>query len=244
MEVLSYGGGRQTAGILALIKLGQFPAPDMAIFADTGGEKQETYDHLNNWAIPFAESIGIPVYIVRYTIKGEVVSLYDYAWKYRWLPQPWQRMCTKKFKVIAITRFLKQYKNEGIREWLGISFDEGWRRRISPTPWIEHYYPLIEHGLTLNDCVNALREVGAPVPPKSSCYFCPFQRQAQWMELKRKEPELFQKAIDLEEHAREKNPIVTLNGRKPLKNYLEGDQLAWDEMLDSESGCSSGHCFV
>ena len=64
------------------------------------------------------------------------------------------------------------------------------------------------------------------------------------MELKRKNPALFQKAIELEEHAREKNRFVTLNGKQPLRTYLEGEQLAWQDLLDAEAGCHSGYCFV
>jgi len=29
-----------------------------------------------------------------------------------------------------------------------------------------------------------------------------------------------------------------------LKAYLEGEQLAWEELLEAEEGCHTGYCFV
>lgn len=244
MDVLSYGGGRQTAGILAMIRQETMPKPDLIVFADTGGELPETYDHIDKWMQPLVKEMGIPWETVRYTIKGQPVSLYDYSYKYSWLPQPWQRMCTVKFKIQAINRQVRQYKKQGVNMWIGISVEESHRRRISPTPWIEHVYPLVDRLLSLNDCAGALQQLGIPIPPKSACYYCPFQKMSRWRELQRKHPELYQKAIDLEDHAREKNPRVTLTGRAPLKIYLAGEQLAWEELLDAEAGCQTGMCFV
>ena len=242
INLLSYGAGRQTAGMLALIKLGRLLPPDMVVFADTGGEKPATYQHIKEWAKPLCAGLGIPFHEVKYTIRGEPWTLYDYAWKYQWLPQPWQRMCSTKFKMTAIERFLRPHKP--VRVWLGISLDEAHRQRVSPTSWVEHVYPLVDARLTLRDCITALRVAAIPVPPKSSCFFCPFQRFGQWMDMKRGSPDLYQKAIELEEHAREKNPSVTLNGKAPLRSYLKGNQLAWEELLDAEAGCHTGLCFV
>lgn len=244
MDVLSYGGGRQTAGMLAMIKQEILPKPDLVVFADTGGELPQTYDHIDRFMRPLAEELGIRWETVQYTIRGEPVTLYDYSWKYSWLPQPWQRMCTHKFKIVAIQRLVRQWKKEGVRMWIGISVEEAHRRKTSPTPWIEHVYPLVDNQFSLHDCAGALERLGIPVPPKSACYYCPFQKMTRWRELQRQSPELFAKAIALEEHAREKNSRITLTGRAPLRTYLEGEQLAWEELLDDEAGCQTGMCFV
>lgn len=247
INVLSYGGGRQTAGVLALVALRRLPKPDMALFADTGGELPETYEHIEKYMKPLAERLGIEFHTTQYTIRKEPVSLYDYSYKYRWIPQPWQRMCTRKFKIEAIRRYLKPYyKSAGvpIRCWVGISREESRRVRPSGVPWMDNWYPLVEHRLSMNDCVAALNQLGIPEPPKSACYYCPFQTLTRWKELRRKHPELFEKAIALENRAREKSPGVTLTGKAPLTAYLEGEQGAWEELLDAESGCSTGYCFV
>ena len=40
---------------------------------------------------------------------------------------------------------------------------------------------------------------GLKNPGKSGCWFCPFQRISQWQRLRRKHPDLFCKAIKMEE---------------------------------------------
>lgn len=47
IEVFSYGGGRQSAGISALILQGRLPKPDLVIIADTEKEKDTTWQYLN-----------------------------------------------------------------------------------------------------------------------------------------------------------------------------------------------------
>jgi hypothetical protein len=49
------------------------------------------------------------------------------------------------------------------------------------------------------DCINVIQRAGLPVPPKSSCYFCPFHRMSVWQEMRQKQPDLFWKAAALEE---------------------------------------------
>ena len=41
------------------------------------------------------------------------------------------------------------------------------------------------------------RRAGEPVPPKSSCWFCPFHLSEQWVELRAKHPALFEHALEL-----------------------------------------------
>jgi hypothetical protein len=50
----------------------------------------------------------------------------------------------------------------------------------------EHYeyiYPLIEWEWTLERCIDEIQAAGLPVPPKSSCYFCPNIRPEEVREL-------------------------------------------------------------
>ena len=245
LTVLSYGGGRQTAGMLAMVALGELPRPDMVLFADTGGEKPETYEHIRHWAEPLAGKLGIPFVATRHTVRNKPVALYDYCWRYRWLPQPWQRMCTRKFKVEAIKRVVRPYRDRGpIEMWLGISIEEAKRARPSRVKWIVNRHPLVDRGLSVHDCLDALRRAGGPEPVKSACFFCSFQKQHNWRQLATQHPDLFERAVALEERAHEVNPSVFLNGRALLRLYLEGEQLAWDSVLETEAGCASGVCFV
>ncbi|MFC0499334.1 phosphoadenosine phosphosulfate reductase [Streptomyces mutabilis] len=77
---------------------------------------------------------------------------------------------------------------------IGISVDEIQRannRRVEPHERI--VYPLLDLGLRRDDCQRVIREAGLPVPPKSSCYFCPFHRPETWHDMRRQEPEEFER---------------------------------------------------
>ena len=245
VDVLSYGGGHQTAGMLAMIKLGKLPRPDVIVFADTGGEIPETYHHLENYAKPLADELEIPFRIAVHTNKGKEETLYDFAYRYKWIPQPFQRTCTNQFKIQVIHKALRPYKGkEPVNVWIGISTDEAHRRKESRVKWINNVYPLIDNGISRKDCDAAMVEIEMPIPPKSGCYFCPFNRTTRWREIRIHTPDLYQRAIALEENARQRVPGMTLTGKAPLKAYLEGEQLAWEELLEAEEGCHTGYCFV
>ena len=82
---------------------------------------------------------------------------------------------------------------------IGLSEDEKWRRY---KPNISEYtveYPLIDRKMERKDCIQLVKDAGYTVPPKSGCYFCPFQSKGEWSNLNRKNPELYDDAIKLEE---------------------------------------------
>lgn len=58
-NVWSYGGGTQSVAIAALIIQGRLPKPDYAVIADTGMEKQSTWDYMDNVTNPALKSIGL-----------------------------------------------------------------------------------------------------------------------------------------------------------------------------------------
>lgn len=77
-----------------------------------------------------------------------------------------------------------------------------------------HYrYPLIEWGWTRADCERRIAAAGLPVPPKSSCFFCPASRPAEIDAL----PAVLLRRIVLME-ARAKPRLRTIDGlwRKPV----------------------------
>lgn len=86
--------------------------------------------------------------------------------------------------------------------WIGISLDEAKRAKPSREPWILNRFPLIELGMTREDCISWAEQHGFGKPPKSSCKFCPYHSDAEWFRLKRDEPEEFAKAVQFENAAR------------------------------------------
>jgi hypothetical protein len=63
---------------------------------------------------------------------------------------------------------------------------------------------------------------------KSGCYFCPFQRVAQWRKLRREHPDLFCNAEKLEKHcmdyrvAKGAKPYTLRNNGKTLGDMVKG----------------------
>ena len=134
---------------------------------------------------------------------------------------------------------------------IGISLDEIHRantRRVEPHEQI--VYPLLELGLRRIDCERIIREAGLPVPPKSSCYFCPFHRPETWHDMRRQEPEEFEKACQLEDLLNErrdelgKDHVYLTRFNRPLREAIP-DGVDLLPMFDEADGlCDSGWCMT
>ena len=94
------------------------------------------------------------------------------------------RQCTNKYKIRACMDMLREKygasHKKPIGQWLGITTDEFTRMTTSPIKASVLMYPLIDLGLSREDCEDYLDEQGFPVPPKSSCTSCPYHSNALW----------------------------------------------------------------
>lgn len=137
---------------------------------------------------------------------------------------------------------------------VGISLDEAQRANSRvKEPHEVVVYPLIsvgeDTGLRLNrgDCERIIREAGLPVPPKSSCFFCPFHRPEAWDDLAREHPELYEKSVHLEDTLNErramlgKDSVYLTRFGRPLREVTGAGQDLLP-LLDDD-GCDSGWCF-
>lgn len=214
VRVLSLGAGVQSTTLALMAAKGEIgPMPDAAIFADTGWEPQAVYDHLEKLkkALPF------PVYIVSAgNIRENLIKGVNARGK-PFDDVPWfqinangkkgmgKRQCTSDYKIrpiqIKVVELMGGKRpKKGCQMWIGISMDEVIRMKPSRVQYIEHSWPLIEKGMTRNDCVKWMAANGWTAP-KSSCIGCPFHSDAMWRELT---PEEFQDAVHLDEVIRER----------------------------------------
>lgn len=171
---------------------------------------------------------------------------------------PGTRSCTADFKIKVIGKELKRRGASAqapATVGIGISLDEIHRanaRRVEAYEQI--VYPLVgvgeETGLTMTrlNCMNLIRRAGLPVPPKSSCFFCPFHRPTAWMELAHERPDLFEKACHLEEtlntrreHLGKDHVFLTRYGI-PLRRAIDTDQQFLP--FEDDGTCDSGWCFT
>lgn len=87
-----------------------------------------------------------------------------------------------------------------------------------------------------------------PIPPKSSCFFCPFHRPSTWEAMRAEEPELFERSCQLEDLLNDrrvalgKDPVYLTRFNRPLRRVVDaGVQLL---PLTDDSGCDSGWCMT
>jgi hypothetical protein len=97
-----------------------------------------------------------------------------------------------------------------------ISFESGEERRISDVqdPGVTKWYPLIEWGWTRDDCVKAIERARLPVPPKSACFFCPSSKRTEVVQLRAQHPDLYARALAMEDNARPNLDTVKGLGRR------------------------------
>lgn len=167
---------------------------------------------------------------------------------------PGTRSCTADFKIKVIAKELKRRGATAVNPatiGIGISVDEIHRannRKVEPHEQV--VYPLLDLGLRRTDCARIIREAGLPVPPKSSCFFCPFHRTETWHDQRREEPELFEKSCQLEDILNErratlgKDPVYLTRFGRPLREAIP-DGVDLLPMFDETDGlCDSGWCMT
>lgn len=244
---LSLGAGVDTTAILRMPEI--MEQVDFVIFADTGGEHPETYEYIVGWITPFLKETGIPFYIVRGKENADgiaVETLEEACLRWKIIPNRVLRHCTAKFKLKPIKKFIHgKYPNEEIRMIIGIAYDE--LIRVNNTRWEGYstWYPLVEKKLKRDDCVRIIEESGWPVPIKSGCFYCPFQRVDQWKTLRWQHPKLWERAKEMEKNGSAYPKMTISNFRKngialtleEVDRRLGSTLNSFDEVVeDSECG--------
>lgn len=194
-HILSFGGGVNSVALMILLLRERLPF-DGAVFADTGGELPETYTYLK-LAKRFLREHGVPLTVVSKNGK----SLYDTAWERRVFPSAVWRWSTRDFKITPI---LRHYRSLGghVNQYLAIAWDEIIRMKDSRVEYVTNLYPLIDRRITRDGCLELIQSEGLPIPPRSACYFCPFNSVDRWRWLFENHPELYENAMALEEHSK------------------------------------------
>lgn len=194
---LSFGGGVNSVALM--LWLIEHDIEFEAVFADHGGDYPETYEYVD---MLIAKGYEITVLKPRYNIRGEDRDLYGEFYEYKVCPGH-HRWCTSRYKVIPI----KNYVQKPCFLFLGIAAEEAHRAKRNKEYefGIVRDYPLIDHNINRHGCVEIIKRHGLPVPPKSGCFFCPFQKASEIRELYHRCDDLFDKALELEKRNIERN---------------------------------------
>ena len=221
---LSFGGGVNSVAMM-LMMLDQKQEFE-AIFVDHETDYPETYEYFNMFQDWLVKNGHQKITILKPDYKNHS-SLYDYCYEKKRTPSGLFRWCTGKFKVVPV----QKYVEKPCFMLIGIDWGESKRAKISTTKGIENRWPLIENEIDRQGCKDIIKAHGLPVPMKSGCYICPFQKNQQWVELRKKYPELFCKATQLEKRNMEERksqglkPYPLKMGKKTLKSIVDENQM-------------------
>jgi hypothetical protein len=198
--VVAYGAGvDSTAMLIGLRQRGV--RPDAILFADTGGEKQETYDFLpvmDGWlrdhdfpAVTVVKNVvrdfkNWPPY---HTLEENCLTngtLPSVAFGFQ------MKSCSLKWKAAPQQKWMKTFQPAldcwaaGGKVVRAVGFDASPadQRRSNHAgtiddPLYSFWYPLQEWGWDRERCVEEIRRAGLPIPLKSSCFFCPAMKPAE-----------------------------------------------------------------
>lgn len=257
IEYLSLGAGPPSVALAILNAWGEIqPKAECIVFADTGGEKQETYRLIPVYATWLAEH-GYDLV----TVQSKDGKLQDYV-RERSVPIPihtesgqGRRQCTDKWKIQPIEQYLHRVygRSTALTAQLGLAYDmkDQIRMRDPRVKRNRNRYPLVEKKITRAMTVEIIKTAGLPVPPWSACYFCPLQSNGRWQQVASSSPDDFAAAVDLDEFIRErgmrngKGPLWLHYSRKPIQRLFTSAQAPMDVSVPDDSGsCDSGHCFT
>lgn len=143
--------------------------------------------------------------------------MFSYCDEMQLFPSRQHRWCTSRFKV----RPFNGYVSTPCFVHLGIDAGESHRAKMSTAGGREHRYILLEENINRDGCKKIIKRHGLLIPPKSGCWFCPFQRLDQWKKLRKYHPDLFCLAVDLEKKSNKKRATI---GKPPF--YSKGKPLS------------------
>lgn len=220
---LSFGGGVNSVAMMLLL-------------LDEGWEFESIYvDHGTDWPetreyVQMLQDKGYQITVLKPQYKREKGKTFDNLYEFcdyrNMVPSRIARWCTADFKIKTLLNYVKI----PCFQLIGIDSGESHRAKMSCNDGIENRFPLLEWEVDRQGCVEIIKAHGLPVPIKSGCFVCPFQQRRQWVELRRKHPDLFCKAKRLEDKCVKKR---IENGKTPFYiNKVPLDVVVSENQID------------
>ncbi len=233
-HILSLSGGKDSTA-LAVYMRDRVPGMEY-IFCDTKKELPETYEYLDK----------IEAYLDKKIIRLCDNRGFDH-WLTRkggYLPSSRMRWCTESLKIKPFENYVG---SEPVLLYVGIRYDEDRTAYVSSKPNIKAVYPFVEDGITVADVHRILEESGLGLPSyyswrtRSGCYFCFFQRRAEWVGLLEHHPDLFEKAKEYEKIESVTGDRYTWSQRESLEELALPERVAeikrsHEQKLQKEEG--------
>ena len=192
-HICGISGGKDSSALAVYMRE---RIPDMEyFFCDTGAELPETYAYLAKLEVV----LGKPIARLNST-RG-----FDHYFEvFRGtLPSPQMRWCTTLLKIKPLEEWIG---DEEVVSYVAIRADESNRKGyISTKPNIRTEFPFVDDGIDHAGVIRILEDSGLNLPDyykwrtRSGCYFCFFQRKVEWVGLSEHHPELFKRAVAIEQ---------------------------------------------
>lgn len=233
--VVAYGlGVDSTAMLIEFARRGI--RPDLILFADTGGEKPETYAYLDVIR-PFLAKVGFPdVIVVRYQPKWAAYhTLEEQCLHTGTLPSLAYggSSCSIKYKKVPQDKYVLGWPpaqrcwRRGGKVVKAIGFDAGpadmRRHRYVEDERFRYWYPLVQWNYDRQRCQDIIAAAGLPVPMKSACFYCPASKKREIVWLEEHHPDLLERALAIERNAQAKLTKIKGLGRSySWESFLNG----------------------
>ena len=192
-------------------------------FCDTGAELPETYAYLAKLEMVLGRKI---------TRLNAEKGFDHYFEIFRGtLPSPQMRWCTTHLKIKPLEKWIGG--DEAV-SYVAIRADESNRKGyISTKPNIKTCFPFVEDDVDHAGVIRILEDAGINLPEyykwrtRSGCYFCFFQRKAEWVGLADTHPELFERAVAIEQKTLKDAGVS--GDVSFASNGMQGRQYTWSD---------------
>lgn len=237
--IVAYGGGLNSTAMLCGFRERGIK-PDLILFADTGGEHPETYRHVMDISGITKIWWGMEIHVVKKMHEGKFEGLEKECLRGSKLPALayGSKACSMKYKIQPQTKFLKEWMDErGVLEvtrCIGYDANESHRAIHIEVEDLKkgrnayNWFPLIEWQWRRKECAEAIERHGLPVPSKSACFFCPAMKRHEIINLKKNHPDLFDRAIAIE------NAANGEGGKNKSPRGLTGRSFFWSDIVAND----------
>lgn len=230
--IVCLGVGRDSTALLALLKKKGI-RPDAIFFADTRGEKFQTYEYIAILSAWLRAHDFPPITIIRHEngkrdegLEGQMLRLgtipsVAFNKKSASCSDTWKQS-PQKARAKQLPGAQASFKrNRRVVFAIGYEADECDRVKRSdtynaanPSRYFVNWFPLVEEGVGLAGCIELILDAGLPLPLKSACFFCPSSKVAEIIWLAEHHPGLFMRALIMEARAMPKlTKLKGLGGR-------------------------------
>ena len=238
-HIVSFSGGKDSTAMLLRMLEEKMPI-DEIIYCDTGKDFPEMYKHIKqvdeyiytNYAMSITTlkaDKSFDYYMFDHVkTRGKNKGKKGYGWatmRARW--------CTTLLKNNVIDNYLKDYKDEGYIEYIGIAYDEP--KRVK-----DKRYPLVEWEMTEKDCLQYCYDRGFDWGglyehfDRLSCWCCPLKNLKELRVLYTHYPKLWNELKEMDEKSYNKfradYSVKGLGDKFRLDEYFNENYYGVEEM--------------